>query len=175
MTLAAAAIEAGQLDDALEQIETVINDPRLVDYLRGEHVLLARARDPNRLSLIGILHIVSRKCCAVGRFNEGRLVARRALDLAMAVGQPTGEPRYSLARAYVAPGDRAPEKSSSRDAANHLYLAFVAHPRFKDRYIHDPAFDSARAQIDELLKQKKLDPIEEYRRRLAAKNSSHGR
>jgi eukaryotic-like serine/threonine-protein kinase len=165
MTLAAQAIEAGQLDEALADIDMVIDDPRLLDYLRGEQVLLARAREPNRPSLIGILDIVSRQCCATGRTKEAQSVARRALDLAITVNQPTGGLHYTLARTHIA--GKVHERSVSK-AANQLLCAFTARPSFKEKYAHDANFDVVRPQIDAILN-------DDFHREKAALALSKGR
>ena len=58
-------------------------------------------------------------------------------------------------------------------AANRLFHAFVANPRFKQWYAHDAAFDTVRHRIDAIL-ENKPDSGDEYRRRLAAMASPTG-
>ena len=171
MTRATQAIEARQFDEALPDIETVIDDPRLVDYLREEHRLLSRFPQSKPLSFIGVLHIVCRHYCATGRTTEGKRIARRAVQLATALDQPTGESHYDLARAHVLGESRS---ASINKAANQLFHAFVAHPLFKERYANDTAFDAVRHRIDSIL-ENKPDPGDEHRRRLAAMATTKGR
>ena len=163
MTRATQAIEARQFDEALPDIETVIDDPRLVDYLREENLLRSRFGQSNHPSFINVLQIVCRHYCATGRTTEAKRIARRAVQLATVLDQPTGESHYSLARAHVLGDTRS---STVRKAANQLFHAFVAHPRFKQRYTQDSAFDAVRHRIDSIL-ENKPDPGDEYRRRLA--------
>jgi hypothetical protein len=172
VSLVSAAIAAGQLDDALENIETVFDDPRLTDYLREEQDLIERFHNPKYRPLIELLRIVSRKCCANGRTKEGQVIARRALDLALAADRPTGELHYTLARALVA--GEANEDDIFK-AAEHLFHAFVAHPPyFQAQYQRDATFNATRRQIDGILARKR-DPRVEYNRRLAAVAPTKGR
>ena len=164
-------IEARQFDEALPDIEAVIDDPRLIDYLREEPLLLAHFRKPNYPSVISLLRIVSRHYCATGRIDDGKRIARRALQLATTLEKPTGESHYNLARAHVLgqirPGD-------IKKAANQLFHAFVANPLYKERYVGDARFNVVRDRIDAILANKP-DPSDEYHRRLAAVSSPKGR
>jgi eukaryotic-like serine/threonine-protein kinase len=171
MTRATQAIAARQFDEALPDIETVIDDPRLVDYLRQENLLLSRFGQSNDSSFLSVLQTVCRHYCATGRITEGKRIARRAVQLATLLDQPTGESHYNLARAHAAGDVRT---VSINRAANQLFHAFVAHPLFKERYTHDPAFDAVRQRIDAILCNKP-DPGDEHRRRLAATALPKGR
>ena len=151
MTRAMVALEASQFDQALDDIVIVLDNPRLVDYLRDEQVLIGRLGEPRRQSLVEILQIVSQICCEFGRITEGQTIARRALELAVAIDLPTGESHYILARSLVA---GHADQGKTATAADQLSRAFVAHPGLKDRYAHDQAFDIARAGIAELLAKK---------------------
>ena len=174
MTRATQAVEAHQFDEAIPDIEAVIDDPRLLEYLREERLLLRHFHESNHPSLISVLQTVSRHYCATGRIQDGKRIARHALDLAIALEQPTGESRYTLARAYVASGQQL-RRASVREVAKHLYHAFVAHPLYKERYAGDPAFNVARAQVDQLLGEKP-DSGDVYRRgKLAAMALPKGR
>ncbi len=75
MTRAAQAIEAHRFDEALPDIETVIDDPRLVDYLREERLLQSRFREPNHPSFISVLQIVSSHYCDAGRIAESKRIS----------------------------------------------------------------------------------------------------
>ena len=172
MARALQAVEAGRLDDALLDIEAVIDDPGLVDHLQNEAVLLAQLGGPNQLSLASLLHDASRRYCASGRVKDGQMIATRALDLAIALDRPTGESHYDLARAYVFSADTG--RKTLRKAANHLFRAFVTHPQYKQQYARDAAFNAVRARIDAIL-EIKPDPREERERRLAIMSPPAGR
>ena len=171
MTRATQAIEARQLDEALLDIEAVVDDPRLLDYLREEPRILAHFREPSHPSLISILQIASRHYCATGRITDGKRIARRAVQLATALDQPTGESHYNLARAHVRGGVQA---GSISKAANQLFRAFVANPAIK-RNMH-PTRSSTRSGSGST-RSWKTSPTRaaEYHRRLAAITPPNGR
>lgn len=171
MTRATQAIEAWQLDEALLDIEAVIDHPRLLEYLRDEPRVLAHFRQADHPSLISILQIASRRYCATGRIADGKRIARRAVQLATALEQPAGESHYNLARAHVMGELHA---GNINRAANQLFRAFVAHPDYKQHYASDKVFDPVRKRIDAILANKP-DPSAEHHRRLAAIAPQKGR
>ena len=105
----------------------------------------------------------------MGKVDEGRKIARRALDLAISLDLHRGMLHYDLARAYAVPDQRG--QTSIRSAASQLFRAFVANPLYRERYTQDSAFDKVRVRLDAVLGTK-FDPGEEYRRRLAAMSSA---
>ena len=82
MMRAMQSIEAGRLDEAFPDLEVILNHPGLVEHLRKEPMLLARMQGPTK-SLISHLHDVSRRYCLRGKFDKGRTIARRVLDVAI--------------------------------------------------------------------------------------------
>ena len=169
MTCAALAISAGKLDLALPHLITIIHHPGLADYVRNERSIFAHEHDPNYRPLIELLHDASRRCCAGGRLDEGRAIARCAVDLAIEIGQPRGMSHYNLARACA--DSAASGQKYLEGAAHQLYCAFVANPLYKEKYEHDPTFDRVRSSLDALL-DRRPDPSLEYRRRLVGMSTT---
>ena len=126
-------------------------------------------------SIIFNLHGVSRSYCLRGKFDKGRTIARRVLEVAMLLNRHRAASHYNLAKVHAL---AAPiEPSYIVNAANQLYLAFLANPVYRrDYYEQDLTFDVVRAQINAQLDQKP-DPGEHYHRRMAAnsvgKDPSH--
>jgi eukaryotic-like serine/threonine-protein kinase len=172
ITRATQALEAGRLDAAFPDIKAIIDHPGLADYLRKEAVLLARVHKPDARSLIGVLGVTSRKFCYSGRVAEGQKIARFALDLAIALRQPTGESHLNLARAFVFADQIG--STNVPEAADQLFHAFVAHPLYKNRYAQDARFNTVRAQLDAIL-DSMPDPGVEYQRGVDAESSHKGR
>ena len=169
MTCATLAITAGRVDDALPHLKAIIHDPGLGDYVRNEPSIFTHEHDPNHRSLIELLHDASRRCCVSGRIDEGRAIARRAVDLAIELGQPRGMSHYNLARACA--DSAAFGKKYVEQAAHQLYCAFVANPLYKNKYEDDPTFDPVRSSVDALL-DRRPDPSKEYHRRLVGMSTT---
>jgi len=127
-------------------------------------MLLARLRDPTHRALIPAFHDASRRYYLNGRVEEGRSIARRALDLAILLKRPRADSHYNLARAYAVSARTEPEFIAR--AANQLYRALVAHPLYRKYYAQDSAFSAVRVQIDAEL-ERMPDPSDVHRRRLA--------
>ncbi len=132
ITRATQAIEAERLDLAFSDIEAVIDDPGLAEYIRNESVLLAHYGLPNTRSLIGILG-KPRLATIIPR--EGSRKAERTLDV------PWTSPSRSICRPPnpITPWPelrRVRVRSCSTDvltAADHLSRAFVKDPSFVQR------------------------------------------
>jgi eukaryotic-like serine/threonine-protein kinase len=172
MTCAVHAIDAGRLDEALPNLKAILYHPGLADYLRAEPSIFARVRDPNHRTLLELFHDASRRFCYSGKLDDGRAIARRAVDLAIELDQPRGMSHYNLARAYA--DSAALNRAYVEEAADQLFCAFVANPLYKEKYAHDDTFDAVRASIDAALA-RMPDPSEEYRRRLADLSTAGGR
>jgi serine/threonine protein kinase/tetratricopeptide (TPR) repeat protein len=172
MRRAMRALEVGRLDDAMVDLKAVFEHPGLLEYLRQETVLIAGLHDETRRSLIDLLHDASRMYCRQGKLDLGRAIARRAVDIAIAVDRPRGMSYYNLARNYADSARTNPDYAVS--AARELYYAFVANPLYKKKYIQDQTFDAVRAKIDAELARLR-DPSELYHRRLGApaKSDAH--
>jgi serine/threonine protein kinase len=153
MTRAMEAIESQRFGEARRDLEAILNHPGLISHLR---------KDP---TFIRCLHRASGWFALSGHLEEGRALARRALDLALILKQHRGECHYYLARAYAISARTDPQFMA--EAANQLYRALVANPEYRERYYEvDSLFDPVRVQIDAALRDRP-DPAEAYRRQLA--------
>ena len=130
----------------------MLNNPGLIDHCQ---------KNP---AFIRSFHHASRRYCLNGRFQEGRAIARRALDLAITVGLPRGESQFNMARAYAMSARTEPQFIA--EAADQLCELFVANPLNQKIYARDPTFEPVRDQISAEMR-KKPDPTEAYRRGLS--------
>ena len=112
----------------------LLNHPNLIGYLR---------RDP---TLILCFHKASRLLSLGGKVQEGRALARKALDLANALKQYRGESHYNLARAYACCARSDP--SSLPKLPSISGQVFVSNPSYQTYYEQDSAFDPVREQVD---------------------------
>jgi len=152
MSQAILAIETRRFEAAHREFDAVLTNPGLIEHVQKEPKFIRR------------FHHASRQYCLNGKFQEGRAIARRALDLAITLRLPPDESHYYLARAYAISARTDPQFIAK--AADQLYWVFVAHPLNHGVYARDPAFKPVRAQVDEELL-KKPDPTEVYRRRIS--------
>jgi serine/threonine protein kinase len=140
MSRAILSIEARRFEDAQRDIELVLANSGLFEHLKKDPAFIRR------------FHHAARRYLTNGKHQEGRAIARRALDLALAAGLPPAESHFNLARAYAVSA-----RTDSRfvaPAADQLYKLFVAHPANRRFYTEDRAFDPVREQIDAVLHQK---------------------
>ncbi|MFI5456114.1 MAG: protein kinase [Isosphaerales bacterium] len=151
MSQAILSIETRRFEAAHREFDAVLTNPGLIEHVQKEPKFIRR------------FHHASRQYCLNGKFQEGRAIARRALDLAITLRLPRGESHYNMARAYALSARTDPQFIA--DAADQLYRVFVANPVNHRIYTMDPAFEPVRYQLDAELR-KKPDPTEEYRRRL---------
>ena len=119
MTRALDAIDGQQFGQAERDLDVLLNHPNLIGYLR---------RDP---TLLLCFHKASRRLSLGGKVQEGRALARRALDLAIELKQYRGESHYNMARAYaVCAPKRAPTSSCRNSSAALLvgicYKSFIS-------------------------------------------------
>ena len=77
--------------------------------------------------------------------EEGRALARKALDLANALKQYRAESHYNLARAYAICARNDPQLIGQ--TAGHLWSVFVSNPLYQSYYAQDSTFDPVRDQI----------------------------
>jgi eukaryotic-like serine/threonine-protein kinase len=150
------AIEDKRFGHAQRDLQLVLNNPHLTEYLR---------RNP---TLLRSFVQASRRFSLSGRVQEGQAQARKALAYANEVHQLRSESHYNLARVYAISSHDNPRFVSL--AANELWWVLVAHPDYERYYFQDSTFDSVRDQIDRELRLKP-DPADEYRRRVAARLS----
>jgi tetratricopeptide (TPR) repeat protein len=174
MTRAIQALEAGRLDDAWPDLQTVMAHPGLAAYLREEPLIFKRLHEPSHRSLLCLLRDASRYYCRNGRLEEGRAIARRALDLDIELDQPRGMSHFNLARACAESARSDPTSPYVEEAANHLFRAFVAHPGYQAKYKHESTFDAVRVWIDASLNLK-ADSRELHQRKLAVRSPLKGR
>jgi serine/threonine protein kinase len=145
------AIKSQQFDAAQRDLDRVLNDPGLIEYLRENPQRFQPFYDnTTRLYLLN------------GKVEEARVIARRARDFALILKRHYGASQYYLARVYAVSGRSDPQ--FIKDAADQLFLAFVANPDYQKWYTQDSWFDAVRVQVNAELKQRP-DPVEIHRRR----------
>jgi len=152
MSRAILSIDTRRFEAAQRDLDALLTNPRLIEHIQKEPAFIRE------------FHYASRRYCLNGKFQEGRAIARRALDLAITLRLPRGESHYNMARAYAMSARIDPKFIAG--AADQLYLVFVASPFNNRNYTMDPAFEPVRYQIDAELR-KKPDPTELYQQRLA--------
>ena len=157
-------ISVDRLDDAFADLEVVLYHPRLMENLRQEPIVFASTQGP-RESLIIQLHRVSMHYCLKAQLDKGRTIARRVLDVAILLERHCAASHYNLAKVHALSARVDPNEIAR--AANQLYLAFVAHPLYRDDYDQDSTFDAVRAQINSRL-ERRPDPREVHQRRVAS-------
>jgi serine/threonine protein kinase len=129
------AIESGRLGDASRDLDRVLAHPDLASYLKAH------------ADFITTLYSAARAHLCQGKVDEGRWLARRALDLAIAAKLPRGPCHYILARAYAMSSASNPQ--SIDEAAKQLQNAFRANAEYyRPLYESDTAFDAVRMKID---------------------------
>ncbi|MHB1556289.1 MAG: protein kinase domain-containing protein [Isosphaeraceae bacterium] len=129
------AIQQGRFDDARNELAAVRDDPGGVDQLRSA---------PDARSH---LFAITYRYLLAGRSDEAREVAEFARDMAIEVDRDVGQAHFNLARVYAVLA--ASDPGRARDAANQLFLAFVAHPDFRSWYRDDRRwFDPVRVPIE---------------------------
>ncbi len=138
MMHAVEAIENRHYDEAQRDLSAVLNHPNLIEYIR---------EDP---TLLHCFHQVSHELSLSGRAQEGRVLARKAMDLANAVKQFRGESHYVLAQAFATLAKRDPEYAAQ--AAEELGWVLAANGANLTKYLQDPAYDPVRDQIDATLR-----------------------
>ncbi len=135
MERALLAIETGRYDDAGRDLDRVLTHPGLTAYL---------ATHPE---FISCFYSASSEYLNQGKIDEGRALARRTRDLAIAAKLPRGRCHYILARAYVMSSSSNPELID--EAAKQLRNAFIAKADYyRPLYESDTTFDSVRTKID---------------------------
>jgi eukaryotic-like serine/threonine-protein kinase len=150
MARAREAVEHLRFGEAERDLNAVLNNPHLIEYLR---------KDP---TLLRCFHQISHLLSNSGKAQEGRVLAEKTLDLAIAAHHPhRSESHYSLAQAYAALARN--DQQFAAQAAHELWWVFVANPANRGRYLQDIAFDPVRAQIDAALRRKR-DPAAEHAR-----------
>jgi hypothetical protein len=133
MARALEAIDGRQFGQAGRDLEMLLNHPNLIGYLR---------RDP---TLLLCFHDASRRLSLGGKVQEGRVLARKALDLANALNRYRPESHYNLARAYALCARGNPQLVAT--TAKNLWQAFVSNPAYQGYYEQDSTFELVRAQI----------------------------
>jgi len=159
MRRALQAIETRRFDEARRDLEMVFNHPGLFDYIRK-----------NEPTLIRRFHDASRRYFRNGKVEEGRMIARRALDLSIGLKYLCGESHYNMARACAVSGRTDPQFIG--EAADQLFHALHANQAYQAQYEIDQTFDAVRAQMNTALRQmselhRTLDP-NTFRKTLAA-------
>ncbi len=132
-------VEHQRFPEAAQDFNAIFQHPGLIGHLR---------HDPE---LINSLLNASRVYLSHGKLDESRDLARRSLDLAIAIHARRGNCHLALARAYAVTAKSRPEFLGR--AVKQLEYAFQANPDFYQRaYSRDAAFDPVRGPIDVLLK-----------------------
>jgi hypothetical protein len=146
------SIDARRFEEAQRDLDSVLNNPGLIDHSQKYPTFIRR------------FHHASRRYCLNGKFQEGRAIARRALDVSITLRLPRGESQFNMARAYAMSARTEPQFIA--EAANQLYELFVANPLNQNIYASDPTFGPVRDQISAEMR-KKPDPTEAHRRGLS--------
>ncbi len=149
MARALEAIDRRQFDQAQRDLDMLLDHPNLMGYLRRDPTLIRCFHDASRLLSLG------------GKVQEGRVLARKALDLAITLNQYRPESHYNLARAYALCVHSEPQLVAA--TADNLWRAFVSNPAYQDYYEQDSAFDPVREQIAVVLRGMR-DPAVEHQK-----------
>jgi len=136
------ALKNQRFEEALRDLNVILSHPGLTDYLR---------KDP---SFLRGFHQATRRLLRNGKVEEARMIARRTLDLAIALGHPGSESHYLLARVYAVLARTDPEFIAL--AAKELWWVFSANTLNQSQYVQDSEFDAVRAQLDVELGRKRL-------------------
>ena len=152
MLRAVEAIERRKFGEAQRDLFAVLNHPDLIGYIR---------KDP---TLLRFFHQASRQLAIGGKAQEGQILARKTLDLAICLNSLQSESHYNLAQAYATLAQNDP--AFVAQAAAELWWVLVANPSNQINYLQDSAFDPVREQIDAVLR-RKPDPTAEHQRLLA--------
>jgi len=125
------------LRQARDDLDRVLDDPGLVDYVEGS---------PRRLDA---LHSASRRLAAHGLRYEALRLASETLEASRLAALPLGRSYYTLAQ-IQAVAARTDEKWTTA-AAENLRRAIGANRDFETWFIQDHAFNPVRPQIRALL------------------------
>ncbi len=134
MSRALLSIETGQFEEAQRDFDSMLTNPSLIEHIQKDPAFIRR------------FHRGSRRYCDYGKCQEGRAIARRALDLAIAIGLPRGDSHHNLALTYAISARSEPQFIPQ--AAEQVHALLVANPLNQRIYAGDPAFDPVRNQID---------------------------
>ncbi len=136
------AIEDGRFADGLRDLDAILAHPGLTGYLR---------KDP---SLFPSFYTATRRLLRNGKAEEARTIARRTLDLAIALGHHGSGSHYNLACVYAVLARTNPEFIAP--AAKELWWVFGAHPVYQTYYEQNSMFDAVRGQLDAELRRRRL-------------------
>lgn len=156
--LAALLIKEGRFDEARSHLAALRDDPGVEDQLRATPDEFDR--------LFAITHVY----LGAGRIDDATAVAEFVGELAFASGRDEDKAcaHANLARVYAALAPSDPGRV--RDAAEHLFWAFVLIPKFRTWYRNDHRwFDPVRVPIEAELA--RMENPDEVRRRLRAQRT----
>ena len=138
MTRMTQSLAQGHFEQARNDLELVLEDPKLVDPRKTPETF-------------AFLHREARRFARYGLIDEAMKIAEKALDLSDEDKALHGRSHYfkAVVLGYAARSDR----SQIAAAAQQLQLAFLASPRFEQWYKRDPVFDPVRIGIDAALQQ----------------------
>ena len=138
------AAESRRFAEALRDLNVILNHPGLSGYLR---------KDP---SLFRDFHQATRRFLGNGKVDEARMIARRTLDVAIAIEHPSymAESHYHLALVYAVLARTDPNYIPP--AAKELWWVFRANPLNVSNYAQNSEFDVVRGQLDAELRHRRL-------------------
>ncbi len=138
MTRMAQSLAQGHFDQARNDLELVLEDPKLADLRKTPKTF-------------AFLHGEARRFARYGLIDEALKIADKTLELSDEDKSIHGRSHYfkAVVLGYAARSDR----TQIAAAAQQLQLAFQTSPRFKQWYKRDPAFDPVRIGIDAALQQ----------------------
>ena len=114
------ALKNERFEAALRDLNSILTQPGLIGYLR---------KDP---SFLRSFHQATHRFLRNRKVEEARTIAQRTLDLAVALGHPTSESHYHLARVYAVLARTDPEFIAS--AAKELWWVFGVNPLNQSHY-----------------------------------------
>jgi serine/threonine protein kinase len=136
------ALKNERFEAALRDLNSILTQPGLIGYLR---------KDP---SFLRSFHQATHRFLRNRKVEEARTIAQRTLDLAVALGHPTSESHYHLARVYAVLARTDPEFIAP--AAKELCWVFGVNPLNQSHYAQNSEFDAVRGQLDAELRRRRL-------------------
>jgi serine/threonine protein kinase len=133
------AILNRRFDEARDDIDLIVDDPRLVEYVTSS---VQRAHS---------LMDASRVLAVEGEIRDALKLAEKTLKLILAAGKTSGRACY-MAAAVESMAART-EPSWLPIAAGHLRLAIAANPDYEQWFLRDRAFAAVRMPIRAMLEE----------------------
>ncbi|MDR3619435.1 MAG: serine/threonine-protein kinase [Paludisphaera borealis] len=135
------AIETRRFNDARDDLDLILDDPRLIEYVVSSVHRAEALFDASR-------------CLAVeGEIGDALRLAKKTLKLILAAGKSSGRAYYTVAAVESLAARTEPNWIPS--AADHLQLAIAANRDYEQWFLQDEAFTPVRIPIRAILNSKK--------------------